>query len=75
MRFSSIVSVVSSITHILGSLIILWITLGWRVRRARGAFEKQLVRQGMSKEDAKRISAQYSKLKDDVLGTIRSGLR
>ena len=75
MKVRSIVSIAISIAHLLGSLLFLWIILGWRIRRTRGAFEKQLVLQGMSKEDAKRMSAQFSKLKDNLLGTIRSGMR
>jgi hypothetical protein len=75
MRASSILSIAFSIAQLLGSLLVLWIILGWRIRRTRGAFEKQLVLQGMSREDAKRMSAIYSKLKNDVLGSIRTSMR
>jgi len=64
-----------SIAQLVGSLIALWITIYWGVRRARGAFERELVRQSMRKEDARRVSAQYSKLKDDILGTVRNSIR
>ena len=72
---ASIVSITFSILHILGSLIAVLLILNWNVRRARGAFEKQLVLQGMRKEDARRMGAQYSKLKGDILGTIKTGIR
>jgi hypothetical protein len=29
----------------------------------------------MRREDAKRVSAQYSRLKDDIMGTIRNNIR
>jgi len=75
MRARSIASITFSIIHLLGSLIFLWIILGWNVRKARGAFERELVIQGMRKEDARRMSAKYSRLKGDILGTIRASMR
>jgi hypothetical protein len=44
----------------------MYLTLGYRVRRTRGAFEKQLIAQGMSKENAKRLSASYEDLKNEI---------
>jgi len=54
----------------------LWIgvTLGRRVRRARRAFEKQLIAEGMSNEDAKRISAFYEELKDNIVQLSMRGV-
>jgi hypothetical protein len=49
----------------------MYLTLGSRVRKARRAFEKQLVSQGMSKEDAKRLSACYSDLKNNITNMLR----
>ena len=49
-------------------------TLGWRVRRARRAFERELVRMGMSKEDAKCLSAAFEELKNDMLGMLKGGV-
>lgn len=51
----------------------MYTTLGWRVRSTRRAFEKELVRIGMSKEDARRLSATFEELKDNVLGMLKSG--
>ena len=48
------------------SLMWMYLTLGYRVRKTRGAFEKQLTAQGMSKEDAKRLSASYEDLKNEI---------
>jgi len=67
---ASIASIAFSIIHILGSLIAVFLILNWNVWRARGAFEKQLVLQGMRKEDARKVGARYSKLKGDILGTM-----
>jgi hypothetical protein len=59
-----------SIVSLLGHLFILWLSLGWRVRRTRKAFEKELIKGGMSKEDAKRLSAHYKILKDQIISTV-----
>lgn len=58
------------------SLSLLWIylTLGYRVRKTRGAFEKQLIAQGMSKEDAKHLSASYENLKNEITGVLRQAV-
>jgi hypothetical protein len=55
---------------------LLWIsaTLGRRVRKARRAFEKQLVAEGMSSEDARRISAFYEELKDSLIQMSMRGM-
>jgi hypothetical protein len=49
----------------------MYLTLGSRVRKARRAFELQLVSQGMSKKDAKRLSACYNELKDSITNVLR----
>lgn len=56
------------------SLFWMYLTLGWRVRRARNAFEQQLVSQGMSKEDAKRLGACYNELKNSITNMLRRGV-
>jgi hypothetical protein len=56
------------------SLFWMYLTLGWRVRKARRAFEKQLVSQGMSKEDAKRLSECFSELKNSITDMLRRGV-
>lgn len=74
-RIQSILSIVVSIVKIVGSLFILWVTFGWRVRKTRRAFEKELIRQGMSKENAKELSAHYKILKDQLISTLVYSLR
>ena len=70
-------SMIKSTPHIsLLILNILWVylTLGMRVRRTRRAFEKQLVEQGMAKEDAKRLSSCYQDLKDNISAAVKQGI-
>jgi hypothetical protein len=52
----------------------MYVTLGRRVRSARMAFEKELTRTGVSKEDAKRLSAIFEELKNNMLGTLKGGV-
>ncbi|UCG45148.1 MAG: hypothetical protein JSV58_07210 [Candidatus Bathyarchaeota archaeon] len=75
MRIRTILSITTSIVRILGSLFALWATFDWKVRRTRKAFEKELVKQGMSKEDARRISAQYKTLKNQLTSTLVNSIR
>jgi len=56
------------------SLFWTYLTLGWKVRKARRAFEKQLVSQGMSKEDAKRLSECFSELKNSITRMLYQGV-
>lgn len=50
----------------------MWMTLDWNVRKARRAFEKELVLQGMAKEDAQRLSKQIKVLKDQIMSSTRA---
>jgi hypothetical protein len=56
------------------NLLWVYLTLGYRVRKTRGAFEKQLTAQGMSKEDAKHLSASYENLKNEITGALRQAV-
>jgi hypothetical protein len=51
----------------------MYVTLGWRVRSTRRAFEEQLVLGGMRKDDAKRLSLAYEELKNSILYALRRG--
>ncbi|MEA2090024.1 MAG: hypothetical protein U9O89_04625 [Thermoproteota archaeon] len=74
MKIRAILGGAFSIVELLSSLFLLWLTLGWRVRKARKAFEKQLIKEGMSKRDAKRLSKQYASLKDKVMSSLWSAV-
>jgi predicted Rossmann-fold nucleotide-binding protein len=56
------------------NLVWIYFTLDSRVRKTRNAFEKQLVQQGMSKEDAKRLSSCFEDLKNDITATLKQGI-
>ena len=56
------------------SLLWMYLTLGRRVSKTRKAFEKQLIQQGMSKEDAKRLSACFEDLKDNITDMLKQGI-
>ena len=56
------------------SLSWMYFTLGWKVRRARRAFEKQLMAQGMSKMDAEQLSEFLEDLKGSVTAMVKQGL-
>ncbi len=56
------------------SLFWMYLTLGRRVHKTRKAFEKQLILQGMSKEDAKRLSACFEELRNSITGMLRQGM-
>jgi hypothetical protein len=74
MKISNVVSMGLNLSYLLFTLFALWLTLDWQVRRTRRAFEKQLIRQGMAKKDAKRLSFQYSKMKDDIMNTLKRSI-
>ena len=73
-KIQSAFSIVASIVRIVGSLLVLWVTFGWKVRKTRRAFEKELVRQGMSKEDARKLSVHYKVLKDQLTSALMHSL-
>lgn len=70
-----VVSGAANLARLLVSLFAIWLTLDWKVWRARTAFEKQLRMQGMSKEDAKRLSAKYAALKDEAMNAFKRSWR
>jgi hypothetical protein len=74
MKISTVISAGLSLIRLLLSLFALWLTLGWKVRKARKAFEKQLTRQGMAKKDAKKLSAQYSKMKNEIMNSLKGSM-
>ena len=56
------------------SLGLTYATSGQRVRSTRRAFEKELTGTGMSKEDAKRLSAAFEELKNNIVGALKGGV-
>lgn len=73
--FVSLLKSTPNLVRMLFSLIWAYATLGWRVRRARKAFENELLLQGMSKRDAQKLSSCYDELKKSILAGIKQGIR
>ena len=74
---SIVTTVFKSIPHaaiVVLNLLWVYVTLGRRVRKTRRAFEKQLMQQGMSKQDAQRLSACYEDLKNNITGMVKQGI-
>ena len=61
----------ASLIRLLSSMAVIYLTLGWKVRKARKALEKELIKMGMPEEAAKRIGAKYAALKDDTINAIK----
>ncbi|MEM0096442.1 MAG: hypothetical protein QW660_07400 [Candidatus Bathyarchaeia archaeon] len=72
MKLRSIMRIVLHATRLLLSLLFLWLSFGWMVRKAKKAFEKELVKAGMAKKDARKLSVWYSKLKNEITQTVKS---
>lgn len=56
------------------SLFWMYATIGRRVRKARKAFEEQLVLQGMTKENAEQLSMCFEELKNSAIGMMKQGM-
>jgi len=70
MRIRTVLSIIPRMAQLLAHLFWVWITLDWKVRKARKAFEKELMQQGISKEDARKISRQIKVAKDQMMSSI-----
>ncbi len=53
----------------------MYLTLEWKVRKARRAFEYELMKQGMSQENAERLSFCFEELKRNLTGVFGQGIR
>jgi hypothetical protein len=73
--FATVFKAIPHVAILVLNLLWMYVTLGRRVRKTRKAFEKQLLQQGMSKEDAERLSMCYEDLKDSITGMLKQGIR
>jgi hypothetical protein len=67
MRIRTVLSLIPLLVKLISSLLFLLVTLDWRVRKARKAFERELMREGVSKKDAQRISMPIKNVKDEMV--------
>lgn len=51
------------------------VNFGWKVRKARKAFEKELLKGGMPKEAARKLAKKYSSVKDDAMKQLWSSAK
>jgi hypothetical protein len=72
--FATVFKSIPHLSILLLNLLWMYLTLGRRVNKTRRAFEKQLMQQGMSKQDAQRLSACYEDLKNNITGMVRQGI-
>jgi hypothetical protein len=72
--FATVFRAIPHLAIVVLNLLWVYVTLGRRVRKTRRAFEKQLLQQGMSKQDAQRLSACYEDLKNKITGMVRQGI-
>jgi hypothetical protein len=72
--FATVFRSIPHLSMMLLSLLWMYLTLGRRVNKTRRAFEKQLMQQGMSKQDAQRLSACYEDLKNNITGMLKQGI-
>jgi len=75
MKISTVIKSGLHVSRLGLNLGFIWLTLGWKVRKARKAFEKELVKGGMLKEDAKKLGEKYSSVKDEVMKQIWGSVR
>jgi hypothetical protein len=71
---TSVIQSIPSLARVSISLFWTYLTLGRQVRKARRAFEQQLIIQGMAKEDAERLSACFEELKNSLTRALRQGI-
>ena len=74
MKISAIIKGGLHLSTLVLNLFFIWLTLGWKVRKARKAFEKELVKSGMPKDAAKKLAKKYSSLKDQVMKQLRGSV-
>lgn len=72
--FATVFKSIPHLAIVVFNLLWMYVTLGRRVRKTRRAFEKQLMQQGMSKQDAQRLSACYEDLKGNITGMLKQGI-
>jgi len=71
-RVSALLRIAYSILKIVGSLLSAWILISWNVRKARRSFEAEMMKAGVSKEDAQKLSECFVILKDQMKSLMKS---
>jgi len=71
-RVLAILRITYSILKIIGSLLSTWIVVSWNIRKARKSFEAEMMKVGVSKEDAQKLSECFVVLKDQIKSLMKS---
>ena len=74
MKVTSIIKIGLYLIKLILDLGFIWLTLGWKVRKARRAFEKELIKGGVPREIAKELGKKYTSIKDEVMREIKSSI-
>jgi len=76
-RVLAILRITCSILKIIGSLLSAWAVVKWNVRKARKSFEEEMMKAGISKEDAQKISEFFVVLEGQIKSCMKApiGLR
>lgn len=75
MKTSTIIKGGLYLSKLVLDMLLIWLTLGWKVRKASKAFEEELVKSGMSRDVAKNLAKKYSSVKDEVMKQLWSSVR
>ncbi len=75
MKISTAIKVGLYLSKLVLNLALIWLTSTWGVRKARKAFEKELVRSGMPKEAARKLAKKYSSVKSIVTRELWNSMR
>lgn len=70
MLITTIIHVSIRVIQLLANLFSIWITFGWKVRKTRKAFEKELIQQGIPKREAKRLSRSIKEAKEQIMSSL-----
>ena len=71
-RVLAVLRIAYSILKIIGSLLTAWIVVSWNIRKARRSFEAEMIKAGVSKEDARKLSECFVVLKDQIKSLMKS---
>jgi hypothetical protein len=63
---------IPSLSYLFLQLFFIYLSWGYRVRKARGAFEAQLRTQGLTKDQARAMSEMYVEMKTEIQRSLFS---
>jgi hypothetical protein len=67
MKISTVIKAGLNLSKLGLSLGLIWLTLDWKTRKAKKAFQNELVKSGMPKETARILAKKYSSVKDEIM--------